>query len=112
MERNKLVQLTTEYLISLPDESNLTMREAVMQACPEAEDDIKDTALFSLLDDIETSVRKTGVVLDFTAHDGFVEGLPFNLDFVVRKKRLQKVQIVFNLLCYGPCTEPEDAVEQ
>lgn len=112
MERNKLVQLTTEYLISLPDESNLTMREAVMQACPEAEDDIKDTALFGLLDDIETSVRKTGVVLDFTAHDGLVEGLPFNLDFVVRKKRLQKVQIVSNLLCYGPCPEPEDAVEQ
>lgn len=59
MDRNKLVQLTTEYLISLPNESNLTMREAVMQVCPEAEDDINDTALFGLLDDIETSVRKT-----------------------------------------------------
>mgnify|MGYP001660308995 CR=1 FL=1 len=58
MKRNKLVQLTTEYLISLPDESNLTMREAVMHAFPEAEDDINDTALFGLLDEIEASVRK------------------------------------------------------
>lgn len=31
------------------------MREAVMQACPEPEDDIKDTALFGLLDYIETA---------------------------------------------------------
>lgn len=51
-------------------------------------------------------------MLDFTAHDGLVEGLPFNLDFVVRKKRLQKIKIVSDLLCYGPCPEPEDAIEQ
>ena len=112
MQRSKLVQRTTEYLLSLPDESNLTMREAVLSACPEAEEDINDTALFDLLDEISDSVRKTGAVLDFTAHDGLVEGLPFNLDFIVRKKRLQKAQIISDLLCYGPCPEPEDAIEQ
>lgn len=112
MERRILVQRTTEYLLSLPDESNLTMRQAVLAACPEAEDDINDTALFDLLDEISDSVRKTGAVLDFTAHDGLIEGLPFNLDFIVRKKRLQKVQIISDLLCYGPCPEPEDAIEQ
>lgn len=112
MEIRILVQRTTEYLLSLPDESHLTMRQAVLAACPEAEDDITDTALFDLLDEISESVRKTGAVLDFTVHDGFVEGLPFNLDFIVRKKRLQKVQITSDLLCYGPCPEPEDAIEQ
>ena len=112
MERSKLVQRTTEYLLSLPDESNLTMREAVLSACPEAEEDINDRALFDLLDEISDSVRKTGAVLDFTAHDGLVEGLPFNLDFIVRKKRLQKAQLISDLLCYGPCPEPEDAIEQ
>lgn len=112
MERSKLVQRTTEYLLSLPDESNLTMRQAVLAACPEAEDDINDTALFDLLDEIADSVRETGAVLDFTAHDGLVDGLPFNLDFIVRKKRLQKAQIISDLLCYGPCPEPEDAMEQ
>lgn len=112
MERSKLVQRTTEYLLSLPDESNLTMRQAVLAACPEVEDDINDTALFDLLDEIADSVRETGAVLDFTAHDGLVEGLPFNLDFIVRKKRLQKAQIISDLLCYGPCPEPEDAIEQ
>ena len=112
MERSKLVQRTTEYLLSLPDESNLTMRQAVLAACPEADEDINDTALFDLLDKISDSVRKTGAVLDFTAHDGLVEGLPFNLDFIVRKKRLQKAQIISDLLCYGPCPEPEEAIEQ
>ena len=112
MERSKLVQRTTEYLLSLPDESSLTMRQAVLAACPEAEEDINDTALFDLLDEISDSVRKTGAVLDFTAHEGLVEGLPFNLDFIVRKKRLQKAQIISDLLCYGPCPEPEDAIEQ
>lgn len=112
MERNKLVQRTIEYILSLPDESNLTMRQSVLVACPEAEEDINDTALFDLLDEISESVRKTGAVLDFSAHDGLVEGLPFNLDFIVRKKRLQKVQIISDLLCYGPCPESEDAIEQ
>ena len=78
MERSKLVQRTTEYLLSLPDESNLTMRQAVLAACPEADEDINDTALFDLLDKISDSVRKTGAVLDFTAHDGLVAGLPYN----------------------------------
>lgn len=55
----------------------------------------------------------SSTVLDFTAHDGLVEGLHFNLDFIVRKKRLQKkVQIISDLLCYGPCPEPEDEIEQ
>ena len=30
----------------------------------------------------------------------------------VRRKRLQKVQIVSDLQCYGPCPEPDDVIEQ
>lgn len=110
MRRCEIIQRTTEYLLSLPDESNLTMRQAVTSACPEAA--INDIVLFDLLDEISDAVRKAGAVLDFTTHHGLAEGLPFNLSFVVRKKRLQKVQIISDLQCYGPCPEAEDAIEQ
>ncbi len=112
MQRNEIVQRTTEYILGLPDKTDITMYQAVMAACPESEADITDTALFDLLDEIVASVEKTGTVLDFSAHDGKVEGLPFNLDFIVRKKWLQKAQIISDLMCYGPCPEPEDAIEQ
>lgn len=112
MNRREIVQRTTEYILGLPDKTAITMYHAVMAACPEAESDIIEPALFDLLDEIVASVEKTGMVLDFSAHDGLVEGLPFNLDFIVRRKRLQKAQIVSNLMCYGPCPEPEDAIEQ
>lgn len=112
MQTKELVQRTTDYILGLPDKTDITMYQAVMRACPEAESEITDTVLFELHDAVLTAVEKTGTVLDFSAHDGLVEGLPFNLDFIVRKKRLQKAQIISNLLCYGPCLEPEDAYEQ
>lgn len=112
MQMKELVQRTTDCILNLPDKTDITMYQAVMRACPSAVADLTDTALFDLLDEIVATVEKTGTVLDFSAHDGLIEGLPFNLDFIVRKKRLQKAQIISNLLCYGPCPEPEDAVEQ
>ncbi len=36
---------------------------------------------FALLD----SAKKEGIDLDMSKHDGRVEGLPYNLDFVVRQ---------------------------
>ncbi len=112
MQRNEMIQRTAEYLLSLPDRTDITMYQAVMKACPEAEEDISNPALFVLLDEIKAAVEKTGTVLDFSSHYGKVEGLPLNLDFIVRRKRLQKAQIISDLMCYGPCPEPEDAIEQ
>lgn len=56
--------------------------------------------------------KDTDIILDFSAHDGLAEGLPFAMNFYVYHKRLQKAQIVSDLLCYGPCPEPDDPVEQ
>ena len=112
MQRKEIIEKTAKYISGLPDRTNITMSQAVMKACPEAEEDIADTALLDLLDEIVAAVEKAGTVLDFSSHDGKLEGLPFSLDFIVRKKRLQKARIISDLTCYGPCPEPEDAVEQ
>ncbi len=108
----EVIKETVDYLCGLPDGSNLTMYQAVEYICPEMAEHF-ETLDFSLVFKIEEEVNKTGkVILDFTSHDGKVEGLPFNLDFYVRKKRLQKVKIVSNLLGYGPCPEKDTPAEQ
>lgn len=108
----EVIKETVDYLCGLPDGSNLTMYQAVEYICPEMAERF-ETLDFSLVFKIEEEVNKTGnVILDFTSHDGKVEGLPFNLDFYVRKKRLQKVKIVSNLLGYGPCPEKDTPAEQ
>lgn len=112
MTYEEVVQRTTEYILSLPDKSKLTMGEALYASCPGEEIDFINPLRFDHLDDVVAAVEKTGVVLDFSAHDGLVEGLPFNLDFIVWKKRLQKVRIVSNLMCFGLCPNPEDPIEQ
>jgi hypothetical protein len=114
MEWKQIVDKTTGYILSLPDRTTITMYEAIQAACPDVKlEDTIDVVFFNFLDEIVKAVEKTGLmVLDYSAHEDKEEGLPFNMDFIVRRKRLQKVQIISNLLCGGPCPEPEDAIEQ
>ena len=46
---------------------------------------IKESDLFDVLDIAEDKLQGQ-VILDFSKHKGLVEGLPYNLDFIVRKK--------------------------
>lgn len=75
--------------------------------------DLPSALNYSVLDEICAAVEKdTDIILDFSAHDDLDEGLPLAMDFYVYHKRLQKAQIISDLLCYGPCPEPDDPVEQ
>lgn len=112
MTKSEIIQRTAEYVIGLSDKTHLTMCDAVAAACPNENFDGIDFLDYCFLDEIIKTVEKTGIVLDYSSHDGKCEGVPFNLDFIVRKKRLQNARIVSNLLCYGPCPKPDDAIEQ
>jgi hypothetical protein len=114
MEWKQVVRETVKYILNLPDQTKITMYQAIQFACPSVQlEDVTDILSFSCLDEIVDAVEKTGIMkLDYRAHEGLCEGMPFNMDFIVRKKRLQKAQIVSNLLCFGPCPEPDDAIEQ
>lgn len=112
MTKETLIQKTAEYVLTLPDRTNTAMRDAVYAACPNEDLSGIDFLDFSFLDEIISLVEKTGMVLDYSSREGKCEGVPFNLDFIVRKKRLQKAQITSDLMGYGPCPEPDEAIEQ
>ena len=113
MEDNieKLINKTAEYIINLPNGTETTVEQASIQACGfdewSADSDLLD-AYWKIIE----RVGMTDVVLDFSAHEDEITGLPFRLEFVVWQSRLKSARIVSNLMCFGPYPEPEDPVEQ
>ena len=87
MDKNleTLVRKTAEYIIGLPDGDRTTIALAVENAAGSDLWDGDDNILMRIHEDIIEEVGKSGVVLDFSSHSGRVEGLPYNLDFVVRR---------------------------
>ncbi len=108
----QIVERTIEYLCSLSNGSKITMLQAIRCAVPEHQTEYEFLELFDLQRAIQKAVNKMDIVLDYTDHDGKLVGLSYNLDFYVWKKRLQKVQIISDLLCYGPMPTSEDPIEQ
>ena len=108
----EIINLATDYICSLPNRRNLTLMDALKTVCP------KKLYSLNLLDyryisAVEEKVNQTGdTVMDLSEHDSMCEGLPFNMNFYVWHKRLQKVQIISDLLCYGPSPAPDEPVEQ
>ena len=107
----KLINETVEYIIGLPNGTETTVEQASIQACGFDEWSV-DSDLLDAYWKIIERVRMTDVVLDFSAHKDEVTGLPFRTEFVVWQPRLKSVRIVSNLMCFGPCPEPGDPVEQ
>ena len=107
----KLINETAEYIISLPNGTETTVEQAPFQACGFNGWSV-DSDLLDAYWEIIERVGMTDVVLDFSAHEDEVTGLPFRFEFVVWQPRLKSVRIVSNLMCFGPCPEPEDPVEQ
>lgn len=48
---------------------------------------IKDFDQFEILNIVKNKL-KGKITLDFSKHDGLDEGLPYNLDFIVRKNKI------------------------
>ena len=113
MEDNieKLINETVEYIIGLPNGTKNTVEQASFQACGFDTWSVEGDLLKACLEIVER-VKKTEAILDFSAHEDEVTGLPFRFEFVVWQPRLKSVRIVSNLMCFGPCPEPEDLVEQ
>ena len=102
---------TVEYIISLPDGTETTIEKASIQAYSFDGWSV-DSDLLDAYWEIIERVKMTDIVLDFSAHKDEVTGLPFRTEFVVWQPRLKSARIVSNLMCFGPCPEPEDPVEQ
>jgi hypothetical protein len=82
----QLVQELSDYICSLPDGSKLTLEDAVKAVRPEIFDEL-DLLDYSLLSDVEERVNQTDTWMDLSQHEGKFEGLPFSMDFFVRKRR-------------------------
>ena len=93
---------TTNYIISLPNGTNTTVYDAAMAVCPDEIEQMEFMDLFDLFYAVLENVEKTDIVLDMSGHDNKEEGLFFKMDFYVYQKRLQKAQIISDMLCYGP----------
>ncbi|MCD7827619.1 MAG: hypothetical protein LUG85_03680 [Clostridiales bacterium] len=111
-EEKEVFNKVVEYIKTLPDGTQLSMRDALEHFGIDSLE-LPSALNYCVLDEICAAVeRNTDIILDFSAHDDLVEGLPLAMDFYVYHKRLQKAQIISDLLCYGPCPEPDDPVEQ
>lgn len=112
MDRAKIIKQITEYILNLPNKTKTTLHEVALAVGIKEFQEADNPACYGLLEEIARAADYAGVVMDFSVHDGLVEGLPFHMDFIVRKKRLQKAQIVSDLMVFGPCREPQDVIEQ
>ena len=106
-----IITETAEYIISLPNGTETTVEQASFQKCGFDAWSVEGDLLKASLEIVER-VKKTEVVLDFSAHEDELTGLPFRFEFVVWQPRLKSARIISNLMCFGPCPEPEDPVEQ
>ena len=52
-------------------------------------DEFGEWDLFDVHDALFRAAKANHITLDMSAHDGLVEGLPYNLDFIVHNKRAQ-----------------------
>lgn len=106
-----IVNRTKDYICSLPNGSNLTLAEAIKSACPGELENL-DLLDFTLLSAVVDEVNSTDTVIDLSDHEDMYEGLPFNLDFYVWKKRIQKVQIKSDLQGHGSAPGLNKPAEQ
>ncbi len=81
-----VVRKTAAYLLSLPEGSAITMYQAARDAAPEEMKRIDPMELMALWSDVEELVNQSGILLDMSEHENKLEGLLFNLDFVIRKQ--------------------------
>ncbi|MCD8148833.1 MAG: hypothetical protein LUE92_04550 [Clostridiales bacterium] len=81
---------TIEYILDLPNGSNLTMYQAAKAVCPDETELLEELDLYELQSTVVESIKKTDVVLDFSEHENKFEGLFYNLDFHVYHKSLQE----------------------
>ncbi|MCD7727071.1 MAG: hypothetical protein LUH57_01835 [Ruminococcus sp.] len=111
-EEREVLDKVIEYIKTLPDGVQLSMRDA-LQHFDRDSSDLPSSLNYCVLDEVCAAIENgTDIILDFSAHDGLVEGLPFAMNFIVCRKKLQSVKIVSNLIGYGPRPKFDTPAEQ
>ncbi len=84
-ELQKIADTLAEKLDTMPDGLEISSAQLLMDNGY----DIKDFEMMDLFEYhncLFSAAKKKHIVLDMSKHDGLIEGLPFNLDFVVRHR--------------------------
>lgn len=87
MDKNKLdgiIPILVERLKASPDGYDITTAQ-LLQVAGYRLDDFEFMDLFDIHFALFEAAEKTGLTLDMSSHENKVEGLPFNLDFILRK---------------------------
>lgn len=97
MTIDDIIAAAVSHLRSLPDGTEISTSEALAAACgfnfdPEGECLVGDVqidfkGMFELDQDIRKAARKAGLALDDSAYADMVLGLPFNIPYIVKKRR-------------------------
>ena len=88
MDKTKLAEVIPvliERLQAAPDGYDITTAQLVQVAGYSLED-FNFMDLFDVHFALFEAAKKAGLTLDMSEHENKVEGLPFNLDFILRKQ--------------------------
>lgn len=89
-EQINMFRKIADYIYALSDGTNTTMAQVMAEIFQDEMDDIwekqsyRGVKLFIIYYEVMELLKKMGVELDMSSHDGKVEGLPHNLDFYVK----------------------------
>ena len=87
MDKNKLegiIPVLIERLKASSDGYDITTAQ-LLQVAGYRLDDFEFMDLFDIHFALFEAAEKAGLTLDMSSHENKVEGLPFNLDFILRK---------------------------
>lgn len=87
-ELQSIVSDLVEELRELPDRTDLTTWQ-LMDRAGYANEELSNEDLMDIDYALRQAARKAHITLDGSKHDGKVEGLPFNLDYIVRNAKAQ-----------------------
>ena len=87
MDKNKLegiIPVLIERLNAAPDGYDITTAQ-LLQVAGYRLEDFEFMDLFDIHFALFEAAEKAGMTLDMSSHENKVEGLPFNLDFILKK---------------------------
>ena len=86
-DQKMMLDKLADYVAGLPEGTSITTTQALGQVFPDFRYDAKKYCgmyLFDIHAVLLEKLEKRNVYPDISAHDGLLQGLPFNLDFVIR----------------------------
>ena len=83
-QRGAVVRALLALLAAAPN-GTVTTTGRLLSAAGIEDRAVSEGDLFDIHFDLFTAAEQAGWVLDMSAHEGKQEGLPYNLDFVLRK---------------------------